>query len=311
MNQMSYRNEVAVRLNQLFDLIRVRHKDLHIATICKLLGIDDVYEFEKYTLIIPEDVEGNSSQTTIKGSIGLNIKLVSLNVSTAKETGHSKVKNKHYNPQDLIHPPKKDILEDIADIFGLSDDWLQKGKGNPFDYDYLKKHARINVLYPEECLDYRKEFPSLKYYFVLSGKKDVAIILQLSEFKFIVVPKSWTLDANSVGRTGQKQMESLCYLLERLSMTTTYGRIVSQELFDGLILGKIYPGIIEYMRYCDMENCHKIESSCWQENITDMNQSDRYEHYGDWLKESQECISFVRRHNLANRREYINGVLVA
>ena len=81
MKQMSYRNEVAVRLNQLFDLIRVRHKDLHIATICKLLGIDDVYEFEKYTFIIPEDIEENSTKTTIKGNIGLNIKLVSLNVS--------------------------------------------------------------------------------------------------------------------------------------------------------------------------------------------------------------------------------------
>lgn len=303
MMQKSYRDEVAIRLNQLFDLVKVRHSDLHIATMCKLLGIDDVYEFEKYTFIIPDDIDTKSVKRCTKKKFGFNLNILNLGSSSEDEIGHTTVKNKHYNPEDLIRAPKLQLLQDLADIFGVNPEWLQKGQGAPFKYRYSTNDLDIRPLYPEECLLYINVFPALKYYFVLSEELDIAIVLQISEYKFIVVTKSWTLNANSVGRTGQKQMESLCYLLERLSLNQTRSKLVSQKFFNSLMSGQVYPGIVEYMNYSAPDLGYEMKSSYWQDDLPD-NRNGVQELYQSWFKEAQECIAFVRNAGLAGGRRY-------
>jgi hypothetical protein len=217
--------------------------------------------------------------------------------------------SKPWHSKDLMHSPSLSLLSQIADVFGVNKSWLQKGTGFPFKFDVTK------VYHPGECLDYFSKLSPLKYYFVLSDNKDMAIILQLSEYKFNTISRSWTLDANLVGRTGQRQMESLCYLLEKLNITSTCGRIVSQKLFDALNSGEICPGIIALQQYRNDKMSYEIKSSYWQEDIIDIRHRHRTANeykamYGDWFLEAQKIFSFVRENNLAYGMKYSNGVLI-
>jgi hypothetical protein len=51
---MLYRDQVAVRLNQLLDLLRLCYEDINVVTLCQHLGLDNVDELEKYFILVQD-----------------------------------------------------------------------------------------------------------------------------------------------------------------------------------------------------------------------------------------------------------------
>jgi len=323
---MSRSREQSERLSDLINIMESINKNA-IWDLCENLGLKTIDDLERY--IIPNEDKSHKNNEIRENFLPINSLVSPSLIKILKQIFYFK-ENKDNIPYKEIekiefgvlnykrticreyeyqtsNSVKKDnypvkiptinVLKKISHFFGVNANWLIKGEGKPF-YNH-----DLNIYRPGDLLEHIPKLSPKKYYFILSDnpEKEVAIILQLSNYKFIVLPKVWHMNPDCIGRSGQRQLESLCFLLETLfrkSGLEVEGKLVENQLFQKLVSGKIYPGIISYKA-----SDHNVINSYWHDDITDINHhysiADKYKNYGDWFVNAQKTIVFIRDEKLS------------
>jgi hypothetical protein len=321
---LTYRDEIAFRLNQLVEYIRMYKPDFDKVIFCKLLGISNVYDLEKHLYIFDEtlkykDINNNTKLKTksisIKGMLGITNGETSISASgefsTSEKYYKLDTKNRiNFDPKDLLYPPPLELLEKIANIFDLNENWLLRGKEKPF------KPKRIYLRYPGELLELIYE-PPLKYYFILSEQenREFAIIIHQSHFKFTIT-SSFILDAYLPwsDKQWQRDMESLCVLIEKLKQCNSKieGKVVNKKFFDDLNKGTIPLGSITNYEIRNSTN-YVIKDINWQDDILDLSLNEGHLKkitflYGEWFNTILEAINQIRKENISRMKYYKDNI---
>jgi len=133
----------------------------------------------------------------------------------------------------------KDFLIKYSGFFGLEFNWLRYGEDNIFKiYDQ-------HLTYPLKYKEWILESNPLTVFYIRKDSQEgqSGIILQLTDKKYIIVPRKYNI-SSMVGGTGQLQMVSFYKLIIELDKLPfkKAGLILEEKNFDDLFSGMIYPG---------------------------------------------------------------------
>lgn len=184
--------------------------------------------------------------------------------------------------------PTSDFLRRYSDYFGIEFKWLRHGEGNKF----IK--AKSNPKMPS---DYKIQIDDINpnHIFLIRSKSkngEAGIILQLTEFKYLILPKVYNI-SGEVGGIGQLQLLSFYDLIENLSCAYPISKLSGLQLnkneFDELFAGEIYPS--KYL--CG-------QKSFWWDDLLDFEHkypiSKNYEAlYGKGFIEAQSIIDLIKK----------------
>jgi hypothetical protein len=156
------------------------------------------------------------------------------------------------------------FLERFAKDFGVSQTWLKLGEGDPYDsaerfeISPIDYYERIVGLKPEQIIFVRDN----------SEDGDAGIILELAEWKYVVLPGTYSISSH-VGGTGSHQIFSFYQLILKLLALEEaerkhrcVGRELDSEETMRLFSGKMFPGVLTLPRR---------RSSSWWYDFTDVN----------------------------------------
>lgn len=187
-----------------------------------------------------------------------------------------------------------DFLKKYSDFFGIELHWLRHGEKHKFQI--LPKHETY-------ATDYEEEIKKLKPQSVIfvrqnSEKGYAGIMLNLSDFKYIILPETYNI-SSYVGDTGQRQIFSFYKLVKSFSDSFSSfqkkGVILEKDEFDSLFAGILYPGkILDKYR----------TTNYWWDDLLDVNHkhpiAKDYEYwYGPEFIKAQDVIKRQLERNCA------------
>lgn len=139
--------------------------------------------------------------------------------------------------------PSFELIDHFCTTFGVNKNWLIEGKERPFSnaerthYDPLGYFNEITVL------------TLSRVYFIKSKSEvgEVFLLLKFSDYKYKIISRVWNISEH-VGTGGQSQiygMYRLILALQKSQLSTSCGgRILSEDKFNNLHSGKVFPGSI-------------------------------------------------------------------
>jgi hypothetical protein len=136
--------------------------------------------------------------------------------------------------------PTFDFIKQFCHTFRINYDWLNEGKGNPFEVSYLYYSP----------MDYLEDIIKLnpERIYLIQNKSDVAetfIMLGFSDWYYMVCTKIWHI-SNHVGAGGQSQIYDLYRLIKELKSNMfylkCYGLKLDSKEFFAIFYGKKFPG---------------------------------------------------------------------
>lgn len=156
--------------------------------------------------------------------------------------------------------PSFEFVKVFCQTFGINEDWLLHGHKSPYtnddqtNFDPLSYYSEIISLSPEQI------------YFVLNNSNvgQTFIVLQLSEFKYKLLQRTWHVSSH-VGGGGRSQIYGLYKLIRKLKdndwSDKCCGRVLEPEQFERLYNGECYPeSILAYPSY----------NNPWWDDFTDI-----------------------------------------
>lgn len=191
--------------------------------------------------------------------------------------------------------PSFSFIKHFSEIFGVSKEWLTKGRGSPYSndlpfysdpMDYL---ALIDELNPDSIYFIREN----------SVAAPAFILLKMSNLKFLIINRTWHI-SSVVGAGGQRQLLSFYNLIVELRdnrklHTKCWGLTLNYREFRSLLEGEIFPG-----KYTDI-GFHEDQ---WWDDLTDINHnyaaiSKNYRKwYGESFISAQSIIKIGLNENL-------------
>lgn len=138
--------------------------------------------------------------------------------------------------------PSPSWIEEYLSFFGLNENWLLTGSGEPFTstnrgspmpYDNLKMILDSNF---KEIFWVRSD----------TSNGESMIVLKLSDYKYEVIRRTWHV-SSEIGGEGTSQLKSLYDLGSKLKEDLMFGRSkrIDSKLFSDILSGKVFPGVIE------------------------------------------------------------------
>lgn len=134
----------------------------------------------------------------------------------------------------------KKFIKKYCDFYGIEYEWLRHGDKNPF---------QLRSRYVSRIADYREDILNLNakaIFYVRSGSQNgkSGIVIKLSDQKYLSFPSTFNVSSH-VGGEGRKQIVSFYELIKSLTSTfsffQTFGLILTEEEFNDLFNGRIYP----------------------------------------------------------------------
>lgn len=141
--------------------------------------------------------------------------------------------------------PTYQFCEEVANKLGVNVEWLKNGK---IDEKIFKTGLPI-IYEADELLEHRKS-GEFTFHFVINDdvdKREIIVIRKYNELKFEYYPCSFIFNSH-VGAGGIRCLLSLYSFLceiRKKGNEITNVHIVSKELFDNILGGKEYCGVIE------------------------------------------------------------------
>ncbi len=181
-----------------------------------------------------------------------------------------------------------DLLDQIANTFGLCPGWLKFGHiGEPFVYQIYGLHYRRGGL-----LGLIEELKPQRIFFVrcLNDEGNAHVAFRLTDRKYEGTYDNWNISEH-VGRTGERQLYELWQSLNKIEeRPELYGIKVGCDLpedpYLSLVRGEMYPGtLLEDERY----------RSFWFDDFTDIDYkypigADRYSRHGSGFVQAQRLV---------------------
>lgn len=208
-----------------------------------------------------------------------------------------------------------DVLDRIAETFGLGAGWLKFGRGAPFNVrtysvrdlhlpDYSSPgHQRVNLAHVM-----RVEKPE-RVFFVrcLDEVRYATIFLQTSPWKYVGFRDGWHV-SDHVGATGERQIFELWKLLKmiedgRLVPHGAGGRDLPEDVFRSLYDGEIFPGSVLWNErffshwaddFTDVHQAMPIARSSAHEAMP--NDGEGYARYGEGFQQAQATVRLFLKH---------------
>ncbi|WP_310605310.1 toll/interleukin-1 receptor domain-containing protein [Anaerosporobacter sp.] len=146
--------------------------------------------------------------------------------------------NKYYYGNE---EPPYIFLDRMSDLLGLNSEWFKFGKGNPYQ-NRLRRYFNANDLYREIINE------KAVYFFTIEAtyRRELGVVVKKDKFKYVCYPRAFTFHSD-VGAGGESELYSVYTFLKKLYAK---GRMpsevwyVSEQEFDDLLSGKIYPGLV-------------------------------------------------------------------
>lgn len=181
--------------------------------------------------------------------------------------------------------PTFEFLDKFCNFYTVNSDWLKFGTGQPFNV------TESWGMYPEYYYEKMIEFNPHYIYFVRDNSETgkAIIILELNDLKYLIIRKTYHI-SSYVGATGQSQIYSFYKLVKKIKQDRELynkcrGLIISEELFDDISCGRMYPGYLKQI-YNNENN--------WWDDFTDVNHSYSIsENYKLWYGEE-----FIKAQNI-------------
>jgi hypothetical protein len=197
-----------------------------------------------------------------------------------------------------------DLLDQIANTFGLRPDWLKLGHiiEQPFAYQVHGLHYHRGGL-----LGLIEELKPQQIFFVrcLNDFGYAHVAFKLTDWKYEGTYDDWHI-SDHVGATGQAQLYKLWQSLNKIEerrghLPDTVGRDLPEDLYLSLVRGEMYPGTVLDQRY----------QSYWFEKFTDIDykystEAERSKYYGSGLVQAQALVRDYRDYR--NSRQTISCV---
>lgn len=190
--------------------------------------------------------------------------------------------------------PTIEFVKEYAYTFGINEEWLLEGKGEPFynnfnlsESDPYKYVKLINELNPKNIYFIKNDSEIAQFF----------IVLQINNWKYITLRKTYHLSSH-VGGEGSSQIYGFYKLINELR-TTHYtlcqGVILKNKDFDDLLYGKKFQ-----QKYF---NFFKKQINYWWDDFTDIHHlhpmSEKYEkRYG---------LEFIKAQEIAKAQEIVKN----
>lgn len=141
--------------------------------------------------------------------------------------------------------PTYEFCEDVADKMGVNPQWLKNG-----DIGEAMFTTRLPRIYStEQILEY-DNLDEFDFHFVIKNatKREIIIVRKYNELKYEYYPCQVVFNT-SVGGSGRSYLLSFYKFLKSLDTRgkndITNVHVVSKELFDEILIGKAYCGVIQ------------------------------------------------------------------
>ena len=204
-----------------------------------------------------------------------------------------------------------DLLDRIAETFGLGAEWLKFGRYAPFNvrtYSVRELHLsnsshpghpRVNLAHVIQA-----EKPE-RIFFVrcLDRVRYATIFMQTSQWRYVGFYDGWHV-SDHVGATGEAQLFDLWKLLKMIEdghsvRHKVSGRDLPEDVFRALYGGEIFPGSVLW---------NERYYSNWADDFTDVNYEypigrDRYSRYGEEFQHAQARVRYFVNHEKEDKEK--------
>jgi hypothetical protein len=194
-----------------------------------------------------------------------------------------------------------DLLDQIANTFGLRPDWLKLGhKGEPFAYRIHGLHYHRGGL-----LGLIEELKPRQIFFVrcLNDWGYAHVAFRFTDWKYEGTYDGWHI-SDHVGATGTRQLYELWQSLNKIGerrepLGLRVGRDLPEGPYFSLCRGETYPGtLLEDERY----------QSYWFDDFTDIDYkypiaADKYSKYGSGFVQAQRLVRVCRDSELKRQQK--------
>lgn len=138
--------------------------------------------------------------------------------------------------------PEYRFIEAIAKKIGVNTEWLKRGTDL-----YPFKSSLPGIDYAERVLQYAQEGTFIFAIRDVDKRKEIAIIIRVNDIKYEIFSKGFVFHSD-VGATGMNQLCSTYMFLKKISLEKECDllnvHLVPTDIFEELIMGKCYPGIV-------------------------------------------------------------------
>lgn len=157
--------------------------------------------------------------------------------------------------------PNFEFIQQFCKYFGINDEWLTEGKGQPFIQNKTPRYFS-----PYAYLEYFKDNEPAEIYFIKSDSKigEVFFILKYTDWNYEIIQQQWHISSH-VGASGSRQLYDMYRLINELRnvefyATKCYGRILDSNVFISLYEGSTFPYSI----------IGKYYNNQWWDDLTDI-----------------------------------------
>ena len=191
--------------------------------------------------------------------------------------------------------PSYNFCESVAEKLGVNTEWLKNGNINEAVFG-----TSLPTIYePEKLLENINQRDD-KIHFVINedeNNRRIIVVKKYNELKYEYYPYEYVFNS-SVGASGMSQLVSLYKFLYKFRINEgniDNVHIVTQETFDGILMGNIYCGVIEqYMPIKFRNILDDFLDICYKHFTT----REYKELYGDdFLKIQEIVMAELKREN--------------
>jgi hypothetical protein len=194
-----------------------------------------------------------------------------------------------------------DLLDQIADTFGLSPNWLKFGHRQPFQFAaHGFRYNRGSLLGIVEDIKPQQIF----FVRCLNRYGYASVAFRLTDWKYQATHDGWHV-SNHVGMTGTWQLYDLWQSIKTIVNTPelyriTVGRDLPEHLYLPLIQGEAFPGAV-------LEDFNSYQSY-WFDDFIDIDHEepiarDGYLKYGEGFVQAQELVRYCRDSEIRKQQE--------
>ncbi len=187
--------------------------------------------------------------------------------------------------------PEYSFLEVIAERLGVDQSWMKHGE----DLRPFKAVDTQDAGYADRLVEVKDEG---EYIFVLkkcNTRREMVVAKRVDDIKYIVYRTHYVFHSQ-VGATGAHQLYSVYQFLEEVvkrrkkELHNVY--IVDEEVFNGLTMGKYYPGIVSNYKDVDYQDilCNFIKL-----DATETVKNEYIKMYGREFVEAQQIVKHQMR----------------